>query len=88
MTLSPPNQPAAASGGQEAHPATLYQQVVHPPWQVRFASPITKAEATTSQSQSVAKRERPQTREQGGCREHASCSRTRKDRSSTHGPKR
>ena len=79
---SAPHQPAAASGGQEAHPATPYQQVVHPPRPVRFASPITKAEATTSQSQSVAKRGRPQTREQGGRREQASCSRMRKDRSS------
>ena len=85
MTLGP-HQPAAALGGQEVHPATPYQQVVHPPRQVRFASPITKAEATTSQSQSVAKRGRPQTREQGGHREQASCSRTRKDRSSTQGP--
>ena len=48
-----------------------------------FASPVTKAEATTSQSQSVAKRGRPQTREQGGHQEQASHSRTRKDRSST-----
>ena len=80
---SAPHQLAAASGGQEAHPAIPYQQVVHPPWQVRFASPVTKAEATTSQSQSVAERGRPQTREQGGHREQASHSRTRKDRSST-----
>ena len=87
MTLGP-CQLAAASGGQGAHPATPYQQVVHPPWQVRFASPITKAEATTSQSQSVAKRERPQTREQGGHQEQASHSRTRKDRSYTQGPKK
>ena len=57
------HQLAAASGSCEAHLATPYQQAVHPPWQVRFASPITKAEATTSQSQSVAKRGRPQTRE-------------------------
>ena len=85
---SAPHQPAAASGGQEVHPATPYQQAVHPPRQVRFASPITKAEATTSQSQSVAERGRPQTREQGGCREQASHSRTRKNRSSTRGPKR
>ena len=41
-----------------------------------------------SQSQSVAERGRPQTREQGGCREQASHSKTRKDRSSTQGPKR
>ena len=64
-----------------------YQQVVHPPRQVRFASPITKAEATTSQSQSVAKRGRPQTREQGCHQEPASHSRARRDRSSTQGPK-
>ena len=75
-----PCQLAAASGGQEAYPATPYQQVVHPLRQVRFASPITKAEATTSQSQSVAERG---SREQGGHREQASHSRTRKDRSST-----
>ena len=83
-----PRQPAAASGGQEAHPATPYQQVVHPPQQVRFAPPTTKEEATMSQSQSVAKRGRPQTREQGGCWEHASHPRTRKDQSFTRGPKR
>ena len=85
---SAPCQPAAASGGQEAHPATPYQQAVYPPRQVRFASPITKAEATTNQSQIVAKRGRSQTREQGGRQEQASHSRTRKDRSSTRGPKR
>ena len=87
MTLGP-HQLAAASGGQEAHPATPYQQVVHPPQQVRFASPVTKAEAMTSQSQSVAKRGRPQTREQGGPQEQASHSRTRRDRSSTQGHKK
>ena len=42
-------QPAAASESHEAHPATPYQQVVHPPWQVRFASPITKAETVESE---------------------------------------
>ena len=36
----------------------------------------------------MAERGRPQTREQGGCWEQASCSRTRKDWSSTQGPKR
>ena len=87
MTLSP-RQPAAASGGQEAHPATPYQQAVHPPQQVRFATPVTKAEAMTSQSQSVAKRGRPQTREQGGHRKQTSHSRTRRDRSSTRGHKK
>ena len=61
--------------------------MVHPPRQVRFASPITKAEATTSLSQSVAKRGRPQTREQGGHQEQASHSRARRDRSSTQGHK-
>ena len=81
-------QPAAASGGQEAHPATPYWQAVCPPQQVRFAPPITKAEATTGQSQSVAKRGRPQTREQGGHQEQASHSRTRKDRSSIQRPKK
>ena len=33
------HQPAAASGSHEAHPATPYQQAVHPSQQVRFASP-------------------------------------------------
>ena len=61
---------------------------MHPPQQVRFASPVTKAEATTSQSQSVAKRGRPQTREQGGHQEPASHPRARRDRSSTQGPKK
>ena len=65
------HQPAAALGSHEAHPATPYQQVVHPPRQVRFASLVTKAEATTSQSQSVDERGRPQTREQGGHQELA-----------------
>ena len=41
-----------------------------------------------SQSQSVAERGRSQTREQGGRREQVSCSSTRKDWSSTRGPKR
>ena len=83
-----PRQLAAASGSQEAHPATPYQQAVHPPQQVRFPSPVTKAEATTSQSQSVAERGRPQIREQGGHREQASHSRARRDRSSTRGHKK
>ena len=82
------HQPAAASGSHKACPATPYQQVVHPPRQVRFASTITKAEATTSQSQSVAERGRPQTREQGGHQELAFHSRARRDRSSTRGPKK
>ena len=59
-----PHQPAAASGSQGTCPATPYQQPVHPPGQVRFAPPTTKEEATMSQSQSVAERGRPQTREQ------------------------
>ena len=79
---SGPRQPAAASGSQGTCPTTLYQQVVHPPRQVRFAPPP-KEEATMSQSQSVAKRGRPQTREQGGHQEQASHSRARKDWSST-----
>ena len=85
---SAPHQPAAASGSQGTCPTTPYQQAVHPPQQVRFAPPATKEEATTSQSQSVAERGRPQTREQGGRQEQASHSRTRKDWSSTRGPKR
>ena len=80
--------PVAASGSQEVTPATPYQQAVHPPWQVRFASPITKAEPTTSQSQSVGERGRPQAREHGGHQELASCSQARRDRSSTRGPKK
>ena len=85
---SAPHQPAAASGSHEAHPATPYQQAVQPPRQVRFAPPVTKAEATTSQRQSVAERGRPQTREQGGHQEQASHSRTSRDRSSTQGHKK
>ena len=41
-----------------------------------------------SQSQSVAKRRRLQTREQGGHQEPASHFRARRDRSSTQGPKK
>ena len=87
MTLGSPSTGCCLrkSRGTSSHP---YQQVVHPPWQVRFASPITKAEATTGQSQSVAERRRPQTREQGGHQEPASHSRARRDRSSTRGPKK
>ena len=81
------HQPAVASGSHEVTPATPYQQVVHPPWQVRFASPITKTKTTTSQSQSVADRGRPQSRGCGGHQEPASCSRARRDKSSTRGPK-
>ena len=81
-------QQATAWGSHEVTPATPYQQAVHPHWQVRFASPVTKAEPTTSQNQSVAKRRRPQSREQGGRQELASCSRARRDRSSTWGPKK
>ena len=81
-------QPAAALGSQEVTPASPYQQAVHPPQQVRFASPITKPEPTTSQSQGVAERGRPQTRERGGCQELASHSRAIRDRSSTRGPKK
>ena len=76
-------QLAAASGSHEATPATPYQQAVHPPWQVRFASPVTKTEMATSQSQSEATRGRPQSRECGGHQEPASHSRARRDRSST-----
>ena len=72
--------PVTASGSQE--------QVVHPPWQVRFASLITKAEPTTSWSQSVGEKGRPQARQCGDCQESASHSRTRRDRSSTRGPRK
>ena len=82
MTLGPPST-GAASGSHEVTPATPYQQVVHPPQQVRFASPVTKTEPTTSQSQSVVDRGRPQSRECGGHQELASHSRARRDRSST-----
>ena len=83
-------QPAATSGSHEATPATPYQQAVHPPWQVRFAPPVTetKTATSTSQSQSVATRGRPQSREHGSCQELASCSRVRRDRSSTRGPRK
>ena len=81
-------QPADASGSHEATPATPYQQAVHPPQQVRFASPVTKTETTTSQSQSVATRGRPQSRECGSHQELASHSRARRDRSSTRGPRK
>ena len=76
-------QLAATSGSHEATPATPYQQAVHPPWQVRFASPVTKTETATSQSQSGATRGRPQSRERGGHQKLASHSRARRDRSST-----
>ena len=81
-------QLAAASGSHKVTPATPYQQAVHPPRQVRFASPINKTKPTTSRSQSMAKRGRPQSREPGGHQEPASCSRARRDRSSTQGPKK
>ena len=72
--------------------ATPYWQAIHPPQQdtrVRFASPVTKTKtgSSTSQSQSVATRGRPQFRE---CESHqglASHSRTGRDRSSTRGPR-
>ena len=87
MILGPPSISCCCkrSRGTSCHPIPA---AVHPPWHVRFASPITKAEATTSQSQSVVERGRPQTREQRGHQEQASHSRTRKDWSSTRGPKR
>ena len=71
-------------------PATPYWQAVHPPQQVRFASPVAKTETATptSQSQSVATKGRPQSRECGSCQEPASHYRARRDRSSTRGPKK
>ena len=81
-------QPAAAPGSHKATSATPDQQAVHPPWQVRFASPVTKTETTMSQSQSVATRGRPQSRECGSCQASASCSRAGRDRSSTRGPRK
>ena len=78
-------QPAATSGSHEATPATPYEQAIHPPQQVRFASPVTKTEMATSQSQSKATRGRPQSR---GCQEPTSHSRARKNRSSTQGPRK
>ena len=77
-------------GSHEATQATPYQQAIHPPRQVRFAPPVTETETatSTSQSQSVATRGRPQSRECGSHQEPASCSRTRRDRSSTRGPKK
>ena len=84
------HQPATTSGSHEATPATPYQQAVHPPQQVRFAPPVTKTKTatSTSQSQSVATRGRPQSREHGSHQEPASCSRARRDRSSTRGPRK
>ena len=83
-------QLAATSGSHEVTPATPYQQAVHPPWQVQFAPPVTetKTATSTSQSQSVATRGRPQSREHGSCQELAPCSRARRDRSSTRGPRK
>ena len=83
-------QPAATSGSHEVTPATPYQQAVHLPQQVRFAPPVTKTKTatSTSQSQSVATRGIPQSRECGSCQEPASCSRARRDRSSTRGPRK
>ena len=74
-------QLAATSGSHEVTPATPYQQAVHPPWQVRFAPPVTKTKTatSTSQSQSVATRGRPQSREHGSCQEPASHSRAGRD---------
>ena len=86
--LSAFHQPATTSGSHEATPATPYQQAVHPPRQVRFASPVTKTEMATSQSQSGATRGRLQSRECGGCQEPASHSRERRGRSSTRGPRK
>ena len=84
------HQLAATSGSHEVTQTTPYQQAVHPPWQLRFAPPVTKAKTatSTSQGQSVATRGRPQFREHESCQELASCSRARRDRSSTRGPKK
>ena len=81
-------QLATTSKSHEVTPATPYQQAVHLPWQVRFASPVTKTEMATSQSQSVAPRGRPQSRERGGGQEPASHSRARRGRFSTQGRKK
>ena len=64
--------------------------MICPPRQVRFAPPVTEAKTATgsSQSQSVATRGRPQSREHGSHQEPASHSRARKDRSSTRGPRK
>ena len=84
------HQQAAASGSHEVTQATPYQQAVHLPRQVRFAPPVTETKTATSNSQSpsVATRGRPQSRECGSHQELASHSRTRRDRSSTRGPKK
>ena len=81
-------QLATTSGSHEVTPATPYQQAVHPPQQVRFASPVTKTETTMSQGQSVATRGRPQSRECGSRQALASHSRAGRDRSSTRGPRK
>ena len=78
------HQQTATSGSHEVTQATPYQQAVHPPQQVRFAPPVTEAKTATS----VATRGRPQFRERESHQELASCSRARRDRSSTRGPKK
>ena len=79
-------QLAATPGSHEVTPATPYQQEVHPPRQVSFASSVTKTETATRQS--VATRGKLQSREHGGHQELASHSRARRDRSSTQGPRK
>ena len=81
-------QLAATSGSHKVTPATPYQQAVHLPQQVRFAFPVTKTETTMSQSQSVATRGRPQSREGGSRQASASHPRAGRDRSSTRGPRK
>ena len=84
------HQLAATLGSHKVTPATPYQQAVCLPRQVRFAPPVTEAKTATgsSQSQSVATRGRPQSREHGSCQELTSRSRARRDRSSTRGPRK
>ena len=82
------HQLAATSGSHEVTSATPYQQAVHLPQQVRYASPVTKTETTMSQSQSVATRGRPHSRECGSHQASTSHSRAGRDRSSTRGPRK
>ena len=91
------SQQASTSGSGEVAPATPYQQQVQPPprpppreKRLRFTQQVaeTKTVASTTTTQGAATRGRPQNRE---CEDRwlgTSHSRTRRDRSSTRGPRR
>ena len=65
-------QLVTTSGSHEVTPTTPYQQVVQLPWQVRFASPVTKTKTATGTSQSQSVATRPQAQEHGSHQELAS----------------